>query len=74
LREEHRLRVSENRVLRGLFGPMRENVTGGWKQLHNEEIHNLYSSPNVVRMIKNLGIIPLIMLRYVSKEIMYGLG
>jgi hypothetical protein len=50
---------------------MRDSVTGGWKQLHNEEFHNLYSSPNIVRVIKNLGIIPLIMLGYVSKEIVY---
>jgi hypothetical protein len=41
LREEHRLRVFENRVLRRIFGPKRDEVTGGWRKLHNEEIHNL---------------------------------
>jgi hypothetical protein len=46
LREEHRLRVPENRVLRRIFGPKRDEVTGGWKKLHNEELHNLYSSPS----------------------------
>jgi hypothetical protein len=43
--EEHRLRVFEDRVLRRIFGPKREEVTGGWRKLHNEELHNLYSSP-----------------------------
>jgi hypothetical protein len=51
LREEHRLRVSENRVLRRIFGPKRDEVTGDWRKLHNEELHNLYSSPN--RMMKS---------------------
>jgi hypothetical protein len=46
LREEHRLRVFQNRVLRRIFGPKRDDVTGDWKELHNEELHNLYSSPN----------------------------
>jgi hypothetical protein len=45
LREEHRLRVFENRVLRRIFGPKRDEVTGGWRKLHNEELHGLYSSP-----------------------------
>jgi hypothetical protein len=45
LREEHTLRVSENRVLRRIFGPKREEVAGGWKRLHNEELHYLYDSP-----------------------------
>jgi hypothetical protein len=45
LREEYRLRVFENLVLRSIFGPKRDVVTGGWKKLHNEELHNLYSSP-----------------------------
>jgi hypothetical protein len=45
LREEHRLGVFENRVLRKIFGPKRDEVTGGWRKLHNEELHNLYSSP-----------------------------
>jgi hypothetical protein len=43
LREEHRLRVFENRVLRGIFGPEREEVAGGWRRLHNEELYNLYT-------------------------------
>jgi hypothetical protein len=51
--EKHRLRVSENRVLRGIFGPKRAEVTGGWRKLHNEELHNLYSSPSIIRMIKS---------------------
>jgi hypothetical protein len=42
----------ENRVLRRIFGPKRNEVTGGWRKLHNEELHNLYSSPNIIRMIK----------------------
>jgi hypothetical protein len=51
-REEHRLRVSENRVLRKIFGPKREEG-GSWRKLHNDEFHNLYSSPNIVRVIKS---------------------
>jgi hypothetical protein len=51
IREEHRLRVFENSVLRRRFGPRGDEVTGGWRKLHNEELHNLYSSPN--RMIKS---------------------
>jgi hypothetical protein len=47
LREEHRLRVFENRVLRGM------KVTGGYRKLHNEELHNLYSSSNIIRRIKS---------------------
>jgi hypothetical protein len=42
----------ENRVLRGIFGPKRDGVTGGWRKLHNEELHNLYSSPSIIRIIK----------------------
>jgi hypothetical protein len=53
LREEHRLRVFENRVLRRIFGPKMDEVTGGWRKLHNEEHHNLYSSPSIIRMIKS---------------------
>jgi hypothetical protein len=52
-REEHRLKVSENRVLRRIFGPKRDEVTGDWRKLHNEELHSLYSSPNIIRMIKS---------------------
>jgi hypothetical protein len=52
LREEHRLRVFENRVLRRIFGPKRDEVTGEWRQLHNEELHDLYSSPSIIRIIK----------------------
>jgi hypothetical protein len=50
--EENRLRVSENRMLRRIFGPKREE-DGSWRKLHNDELHNLYSSPNTVRMIKS---------------------
>jgi hypothetical protein len=52
-REEHRLRVLENRVLRRIFGPKRVEVTGDWRKLHNEKLHNLYSSPNIIGMIKS---------------------
>jgi hypothetical protein len=52
LREEHRLRVFENRVLRRVFGPKRDEVTGGWRKLHNEELHGLYSSSSIIRVIK----------------------
>jgi hypothetical protein len=52
LTEEHRLRVFENRMLRRIFGPKRDEVTECWRKLHNEELHNLYSSTNIVRMIK----------------------
>jgi hypothetical protein len=52
LREEHRFRVFENRVLRRIFGPKRDEVTGGRRKLHNEELHDLYSSPSIVRVIK----------------------
>jgi hypothetical protein len=47
------VRVFENRVLRRIFGPKRDEVTGGWRKLHNEELHNLYSSPSIIRMIKS---------------------
>ena len=53
LREEHRLRVSENRVLRRIFGPKGDGVTGQWRKLHNEELNDLYSSPNIVRVIRS---------------------
>jgi hypothetical protein len=51
--EGHRMRVFENRVLRRIFGPKRDKVTGGWRKLHNEELHNLYCSPSIIRMIKS---------------------
>jgi hypothetical protein len=50
--QEHSLRVFENRVLRRIFGPKRDEVTGGWRKLHNEEFRDLYSSPSIIRMIK----------------------
>ena len=53
MRDEHRLRVFENRVLRRIFGPKRDGVTGEWSKLHNEELNDLYSSPNIVRLIKS---------------------
>ena len=53
LREEHRLRVSENRVLRRIFGPKRDGVTGEWRKLHNEELNSLYSSSSIVRAINS---------------------
>ena len=52
LSEEHRLRVFENRVLRRIFGPKRDGVTGEWRKLHNDELNDLYSSPNIVRAMK----------------------
>jgi hypothetical protein len=51
LREEQSLRVFENRALRRIFGPNRDEVTGDWGKLHNEELHNLYSSPSIIRII-----------------------
>jgi hypothetical protein len=51
LREEHRQRVHENRVLTRILGLKRDEVIGGWRKLHNEEFHNLYSSPSIIRMI-----------------------
>ena len=53
LREEHRLRVFENRVLRRIFGRKRDGVTGEWRKLHNDELNDLYPSPNIVRVIKS---------------------
>jgi hypothetical protein len=53
LREGHRLRVFENRVLRRIFGPKRYDVMGEWRKLHSGELHNLYSSPDVFRQIKS---------------------
>jgi hypothetical protein len=53
LREEHKLRVFENRVPRRIFGPKMDGVTRGWRKLHNDELHNLYSSPSIIRIIKS---------------------
>jgi hypothetical protein len=53
LREEHRLRVFENRVLRRIFGPKRDDVTGEWRKLHSEELHILYSSTDIIRQVKS---------------------
>jgi len=53
LREERKLKVFENIVLRRIFGPRGDEVTGEWKKLHNEELNNLYSSPNIVRVIES---------------------
>jgi hypothetical protein len=53
LTEGHRLRVFENRVLRRIFGPTRDDVTGEWRKLHTGELHNLYSSPDIIRQIKS---------------------
>jgi hypothetical protein len=53
LRGERKLRVFENMVLRRIFGPRRDEVTGGWRRLHNEELNDLYSSPNIVWVIKS---------------------
>jgi hypothetical protein len=54
LRELYRLRIFENRVLRRIFGPKRDEVTGEWRKLHNEELHDLYSLPNIIRIIKSM--------------------
>jgi hypothetical protein len=53
IREEHRLKVFENRVLRRIFGPKRDEVTGEWRKLHNEELRDFYSSPSIIRMMKS---------------------
>ena len=53
LREEHCLRVFEKRVLRRIFGPKRDGVTEEWRKLHNEELNDLYASPNIVRVMKS---------------------
>jgi hypothetical protein len=53
LREEHRLRVFDNRVLRRIFGPKKDEVTGEWRKLHSKELHNLYSSPDIIRQVKS---------------------
>jgi hypothetical protein len=53
VKEEHILRVCEERVPRKIFGPRRDEVMGDWRKLHNEELHNFYSSPNIIRIIKS---------------------
>jgi hypothetical protein len=53
LKEEHGLRVFENRVLRRILVPTRVEIIGGWRKVYNEEFHNFYFSPNVIRMIKS---------------------
>jgi hypothetical protein len=53
LSEEHRLRVFENGVLRRIFGPNRDEMTREWRKLHNEELHNLYSSPDIIKKVKS---------------------
>jgi hypothetical protein len=53
LREEHGLRVFENRILRKIFRPKRDEMIGNLRKLHNEELHNLYSSPSIIRLIKS---------------------
>ena len=53
MREERRLRVFENKMLRSIFGPKRDEVTGEWRKLHNEELNDLYSSPSIFRVIKS---------------------
>jgi hypothetical protein len=53
LRKEHRLRMFENRILRRIFGPKRDEVKGEWRKLHKEKLHNLYSSPDIIRQVKS---------------------
>ena len=55
LREESRVKVFENRMLRRIFGPKRDEVAGEWRKLHNEELNDLYSSPNISRVINREG-------------------
>jgi hypothetical protein len=52
-RAEHKLRVFEDRVMRRIFGPKRDEVSGGWRKLHNEELHDLYSSGSIIGIIKS---------------------
>jgi hypothetical protein len=68
LKEEHRLRVFENRVLRRIFGPKRYEVMGEWRKLHNGKLHNLYSLPDIIRQIKSRR------MRWVGHEARMGEG
>jgi hypothetical protein len=52
---EYKLRMFENRVLRGIFGQKKDGVSGGWRKLHNKELHNFHSSPNIIRIISRGG-------------------
>jgi hypothetical protein len=54
LREEHRLKVFKNRVLRKIFRPNRDDISGGWKKQHNEELRDLYSSPSIIKIITRM--------------------
>jgi hypothetical protein len=53
LRNKYRLRIFENRVVRRIFGPRRDEVSGGWRKLHNEELHDLYTLPSIIRMTRS---------------------
>jgi hypothetical protein len=66
LREEHRLGVFENRVLRRICGPKRGEVTGEWRKLHNEELHDFYSSLSKIRIMKIIIIIIIIIIMYIE--------
>jgi hypothetical protein len=55
-REEHRLKVFKNKMLRKILGPEREEVTGYWRKLHDDGLHDLYSSPNIIRVTKEGGV------------------
>jgi hypothetical protein len=56
IREDHRMKMFENRVTRRTFGSKRDEVTGGWRKLHNMEINNVYSSPSIIRTFMSMGI------------------
>jgi hypothetical protein len=69
LRGKHRLRVFENRFLRRIFGPKRDEVTGEWRKLHSEELYNLYSYPNIITIIRWAGHVT-----YMGKKSVQGFG